>query len=105
VPIQVARAAAWSSSELAALLAENERRRQADFATAVEKLDLVTPLPSGLSIDRAAQLVAALCSVDLYRSLVVEAGWTAQEYETHILHLIASALGLASPDSQPVTQQ
>jgi AcrR family transcriptional regulator len=96
VPIQVARAAAWSSPELATLLAENERRRQDDFATAVERLNVVTSLPDGLSRDRAAQLIAALCSVDLYRSLVVEAGWTAHEYEARILHLVASTLGLAA---------
>jgi hypothetical protein len=38
-------AAAWSSPELAALIAENERRRQAEFTAAVERPHDVTPLP------------------------------------------------------------
>jgi AcrR family transcriptional regulator len=98
-PIQVARAAAPASAELAALLAENERRRQADFATALAALNLEKPLASGLSIERAAELVAALCSVDLYRSLVVEAGWTAAEYESQVARLVESVLELGTGSS------
>lgn len=99
MPIQVIRAAAWSNPELAALLAENERRRQDDFADAVERLNLRTPLPGGLSTERAAQLVAALCSADLYRSLVLESGWTSEEYETQLARLLASTLELAPTNS------
>ncbi len=98
VPIQVARAAAWSSPELAALLAENERRRLEDFASAVRQLSGDRPLPDGLSIEHAADLVAVLCSVDLYRSLVLEAGWTSQEYEAQLARLVASTLGLSAAD-------
>ncbi|HSL56359.1 MAG TPA: helix-turn-helix domain-containing protein [Acidimicrobiales bacterium] len=94
VPIQVARAAAPSSPELAGLLAENERRRHHDFAAAVEHLTRETQIPGGLSVERAAQLVAALGSVDLYRSLVLEAGWTSTEYDDHLVRLIAAVLGL-----------
>lgn len=96
VPIQVARAAAWSSPEMAALLAENERRRHDDFASAVEELNVATTLPSGVSAGRAAELVAALCSVDMYRALVLEAGWTSEDYEAQIVQLVASSLGLAA---------
>lgn len=99
VPIQVIRAAAWSNPELAALLAENEQRRQDDFVDAIERLNLRTPLPDGLRVDRAAQLAAALCSADLYRLLVLESAWTAEEYETQLARLIASTLGLAPTDS------
>jgi hypothetical protein len=55
-------------------------------------------LAGGLSIERAAELIAALCSVDLYRSLVVEAGWTSQEYEAQLTRLVASTLGLSAAD-------
>jgi AcrR family transcriptional regulator len=96
-PIQVARAAALSSTELATLLAENERRRQDDFAVALARLAADIALPDGLSIDRAAQLTAALCSVDLYRLLVLEAGWTSAEYEAQIARLLESSLGVGPP--------
>jgi AcrR family transcriptional regulator len=92
VPLHVLRAAASADAKLAEVAAENERRRRADIAFFLDDLVSVWSLRDDLTKERAIDMVAALTSVDLYRALVTEAGWTHDEYATEIVRLVRSSL-------------
>lgn len=92
VPFEVLRSAAAAIPELAALAAENERRRHADLATFVDHLAARGAIRNGLPRARTIELVAALASVDLYRALVLDAGWSATGYEEQVTRLLAAAI-------------
>lgn len=91
VPFQVLRAAASADAKLAEVAADNERRRRADIAFFLDDFVSVWPLREDLTTEQAIDIVAALTSVDLYRALVTDAGWTHDEYATEIVRLVRSS--------------
>ena len=91
-PLAVLDAAAQSDPDIAALARRIEAARKEDVA---RLLDVVLgDLPARRELKRGAMvdLVAALASVHLYRSLVLGAGWTARRYEEEVGRQMRAAI-------------
>jgi hypothetical protein len=54
-------------------------------------------LRSGLTAERAADIMYAITSYDVFRSLIVDRGWTGPDAETWIAETLAHLLLGAAP--------
>ena len=90
---EIVRGAASADPEIASMLRQLAVGRLTDARMVAESLDEKHALASDVSVDRAADLLWALCSHDLYRMLVVEQHWPPEDYEHWLaLSLIHSVL-------------
>ena len=78
---EIVRGAATADPEIAAMLRQLAEGRLADAQTVARSLDEKQALAAGVTVERATDLLWALCSHDLYRMLVVEQLWPPEEYE------------------------
>jgi AcrR family transcriptional regulator len=95
--MEVIRSAAPMDADTAALWA----RIQADFHAIqrplVESLDAKGALRPGLDVDRATDLLWALNHPNLWQLLVVERGWTPEEWEAWFAEAVRAQLLRAEP--------
>ena len=90
---EIVRGAASADPEIASMLHQLAVGRLTDARMVAQSLDEKHALASDVSVDRAADLLWALCSHDLYRMLVVEQHWPPEDYEHWLaLSLIHSVL-------------
>jgi AcrR family transcriptional regulator len=90
---EIVRGAASADPEIASMLRQLAVGRLRDARMVAESLGEKHALASDVSVDRAADLLWALCSHDLYRMLVVEQHWPPEDYEHWLaLSLIHSVL-------------
>lgn len=90
---QVCRAAS-ADPEVAKLLTDIDRQRRASWQTAAEWLSDRAGLRPGLTAERASDILYALVSPDMWRTLVAECGWSSQQWRdftqatarAHLLH-------------------
>ena len=85
---EIVRGAATADPEIASMLRQLADGRLTDAQMVAQSLDEKHALARNVSVERAADLLWALCSHDLYRMLVVEQHWPPEEYE----HWLASSL-------------
>ncbi|WP_249423777.1 TetR/AcrR family transcriptional regulator [Nocardioides coralli] len=85
-------AAAEVDAEAASLYAVNERNRLHGARSFVERLRAIEGLRADLDLDRAADMASLLMDPLGYRRLVLEAGWTVEEYADWVAVLTAASL-------------
>lgn len=78
---EIVRGAAAAEPEIAVLRRELGESHRQDDGLVAESLAQKGALGRGVTVERAADLLWALGSADLYRLLVVERGWPPEEYE------------------------
>jgi len=78
---EIVRGAATADPEIAAMVRQLAEGRLADAQTVARSLNEKQVLAASVTVERAADLLWALCSHDLYRMLVVEQHWLPEEYE------------------------
>jgi hypothetical protein len=79
--LNVVRAGAQADPDVAALWDRIENEFHANQRRIVETLHAAKALRRGLDVDRAADVLWALNHPDVWRLLVVERGWTPEQYE------------------------
>ena len=79
--LRAVRDAAAVDPEVARVWSELERWRYEGQARMVGLLASRGALPEGLSVETASDLVWTLCSLAVHDLLVVERGWTSEQYE------------------------
>jgi|SRR5215472_10589296 len=90
---ELMRGAEAVAPEIAAAAAQIETRRRDNQTRLIRYLRQQVRLREDLSEDEATDIVWALTSYDLYRSLVTQRGWPASRYQVWLAHtLIASLL-------------
>src|SRR5215211_1403233 len=77
--VAIYQGAAAADREAAAELEEALRGRRAALDRVVEGME--EALRPGMSVERAAAILRALCRAEVYRELVDESGWSPDEYE------------------------
>lgn len=90
---QVCQAAA-ADPEVAKLLADIDRQRRSSWQQAAEWLAASTGFRPDLTAERALDILYALVSPDMWRTLVSECGWSSQQWRdftrstarAHLLH-------------------
>jgi AcrR family transcriptional regulator len=78
---EILRGAAASDPEIAALYREGGRRRYEDNQLVAHSLAARGALRPGITGEQATDALWAMSASDWYRMLVVERGWTAEQYE------------------------
>jgi len=78
---EIVRGAATADPEIAAMLHHLADGRLTDARMVAHSLAEKHALAPEMTVERAADLLWALCSHDLYRMLVVEQHWPSQDYE------------------------
>ncbi len=76
----VVRASAGSDPDTARVRAFHERWRAEGYRDMLETLGSKSPLRSGLTLERATELLLFYLGMDAYRALVLDFGWTHQEW-------------------------
>lgn len=71
---------------------EREKRRYLRQEESVNMLARENSLAAGLSVAKARDVLWAFTGRDLYRMLVSERGWSSDEYETWLAHLLEQTL-------------
>lgn len=66
--------------------------RRAGIGRIVARVAELEALRDGLDLDRASDLAYVLLGHDVYRGLVIEAGWTAPAYSAWLLHTLVRQL-------------
>jgi AcrR family transcriptional regulator len=80
-PLDLAvRTAAASDPDVARFLAQNERMRLEGYREMVEFLSTKSPLRTGLSPERATDVMLLLVGPAAYRTLVADRGWSHAEW-------------------------
>lgn len=90
--MDILRSASVVSSEFKELEQERELRRyerQADFVKMMKK---DKSLANGLTLEKARDILWTLTGRDLYRMLVVERGWSSEEYEKWLAGMLIRSL-------------
>jgi AcrR family transcriptional regulator len=90
--IGVLRGISLFSSELRALEQEFETARYELQRARVELLAQQSLLANGLSVDRARRVMWMYTSRDVYRMMVIEGGWTPDEFEAWLGDTLITAL-------------
>ena len=101
---EIVRGAATADPEIAAMLHQLADGRLRDARMVAQSLAEKQALAPKVTVERAADLLWALCSHDLYRMLVVEQHWPPQDYE-QLAGWVAHPLCLRSPWYQLITRQ
>lgn len=73
--------AATADADIAALLRQLASGRHADARMVAESLGAKRALATGMTVERATDVLWALCSHDLFRMLVFDRGWSPGDYE------------------------
>jgi TetR/AcrR family transcriptional regulator, regulator of cefoperazone and chloramphenicol sensitivity len=97
--LELLRGAGLVAPELAAVEREVDARRRAGAALLVDHLAGQGRLRPGLAPAAAADLLWALTGPDLYRTLVLERGWSGAAYERRLGEALVAAL--LAPDGAP----
>ncbi len=92
VEMELLRTAPGVAPELAELSKEIEMRRRENQGRLIKYLAENGYLRSGLGQEQAMDVVWALTSFDLYRMLVIERHWPAEEYEAWLANLLSQHL-------------
>jgi AcrR family transcriptional regulator len=95
--LEILRGAGAVSPDLLELDREHERRRFQAQAPTVESLARSGRLQAGLNASRAADILWTFTGRENYRMLVVDRGWTSDEYEAWLGEMLIAAL--LTPDS------
>jgi AcrR family transcriptional regulator len=95
---QITEGAATADPEIAAMLERLHTNRLRDVRMVAESLGDEQALAPGVTVARAADLLWALSGAELYRMLVVERGWSPDEYEEWLASALIDAL---LPRSEP----
>lgn len=83
---------AAAAGEAGELLAENKRQRHEGQRTIAELLGRKPGFAPGLTVDTAADLIYGLVSEDLYGLLVVDRGWSTDEWERWCADILGGVL-------------
>jgi AcrR family transcriptional regulator len=78
---EIVQGAATADAEIAAMLRQLADGRLADARMVAQSLAEKQVLAADVTVARAADLLWALCSHDIYRMLVVEQHWPPEDYE------------------------
>ncbi len=89
---EITRGAATADPEIAAMLKQRHAGRFKDTQLLAESLGEKHALAPGMTVARAGDLIWALSGAELYRMLVVERGWSPDEYEAWLASALADAL-------------
>jgi AcrR family transcriptional regulator len=89
---EITRGAATADPEIAAMLKRRHASRFEDTQLIAKSLDRKQVLVPGVTAARAGDLIWALSGAELYRMLVVERGWSPDEYEAWLASALADSL-------------
>ncbi|MBA2713640.1 MAG: TetR/AcrR family transcriptional regulator [Rubrobacteraceae bacterium] len=95
--VAIYQGAAAADREAAAELEEALRGRRAALDRVVKGMEAA--LRPGMSVDRAAAILRALCRAEVYRELVEESGWSPDEYEAWLGEALEGQLLSPNADS------
>jgi AcrR family transcriptional regulator len=90
--MEVFRGASVLSPEFKELEKEREMRRYERQAVTIHAMVKEGSLATGISVNRARDILWVFTGRDLYRMLVIEQGWMPEEYETWLAELLANTL-------------
>lgn len=90
--MDIVRGASVLAPELKEIEQEREWRRHERQGEYVKDLMKQKSLAKGLTLQKARDILWALTGRDLYRLLVVERGWTSDEYEKWLNQLLINTL-------------
>lgn len=90
--MNVFQGAAVLAPEFKELEKEREMRRYNRQEVTIEAMVKENSLAKGLNITRARDMLWAFTGRDMYRMLVIEKGWTSDEYEMWLTQLLISTL-------------
>ena len=90
--LRAVRGAAALDPEVARVWAELEAQRHAGQSRMAGLLASRGALRDGLSVERASDLIWTLCSLAVYDLLVVERGWTSEQYESWLVDALTHEL-------------
>lgn len=99
-PLYAAVRAAAADPEVAELLEEKKRERYRTFRGVIEELAGKAGYDPRLPVDRAAAIVYAQLSEETYGLLVVEHGWTVQEWTAWVERHVAADLFPGPPGAR-----
>ncbi|GII33939.1 TetR/AcrR family transcriptional regulator [Planotetraspora mira] len=99
---RVLRAAAATDVGLARLLSDTEEQRLTGSHGPAEHLAAVGALRTGLSVERAADQIYALTSIELFERLTEFCGWTVRDCQDWLARTLSETL-LGPTDSRPST--
>jgi AcrR family transcriptional regulator len=83
---------AASAGDAGELLAENKRQRAAGNRVNAEQLSRKPGFARGLTVETAADLIYGLASEDHYGLLVVDRGWSPEEWERWCAEILVGIL-------------
>jgi AcrR family transcriptional regulator len=83
---------AASAGEAGELLADNKRQRHEGQRTIADLLGRKPGFAPGLTIDNAADVIYGLVSEDLYGLLVVDCGWSTEEWAARCSAILVGIL-------------
>ncbi|MCP5504213.1 MAG: TetR/AcrR family transcriptional regulator [Chlamydiales bacterium] len=90
--MEVFRGAALLAPEFKELEKEREMRRHIRQEVTIRAMAKEKSLSKNLSINQARDVLWTFTGRDIYRMLVVEQGWTSEEYEQWLAQLLAKTL-------------
>jgi hypothetical protein len=90
--LEVAEAAAASSTELAVRRERGQRNMRADYRAVAEALERAGALADEVTPEYAADTIYALAGHDVYLRLTRECGWTGARYAAWLADTLAAAL-------------
>jgi|SRR3989339_1451743 len=90
--MEVFRGAVVLAPEFKELEKEREMRRYSRQEVTIKAMAKENSLSKNLSANKARDVLWAFTGRDLYRMLVVEQGWTSEEYEKWLAQLLANTL-------------
>jgi len=90
--MEVFRGASVLSPEFKELEKERERRRHERQEVTINAMAEERSLAKGMSMNRARDILWLFTGRDIYRMLVIEQGWTSEEYEKWLADLLANTL-------------
>jgi AcrR family transcriptional regulator len=90
--MDILRGASVVAPEFKELEQEREKRRYERQEESVKKMLKEKSLAAGLTLQKARDILWTLTGRDIYRMLVVEKGWTSNEYEKWLAQLLVQSL-------------
>jgi AcrR family transcriptional regulator len=89
---EIVRGAAVVDPEIAALRQGLTDGRLKDGQTVVDSLAAKSALHAGVDAEKVRDIMWALTSGDMYRTLVVDRGWSADDYQSWLAHTLIATL-------------
>ena len=96
--MDILRGASVIAPEFKKLEKEREKRRYIRQEESTKRMVKEKSLLKGLSLSKARDIIWAFTGRDLYRMLVVERGWTSDEYEKWLAQLLIKTLIGSEPN-------